>query len=80
MNIKMPKAAIDQTNRVVELQQEHPTIVGQTQRVLMPFAFAKQLLSKILSMEAQAEVMTGDPTAMPTTKSPIITGNDGRPT
>lgn len=68
---KSPSAAIDLKSRVVLLQQQHPILL-QEQKVMIPFFMLKELVARILIQEANAEVATGDPRAVP--QSPPTNG------
>jgi hypothetical protein len=62
-----PKMSIDVKQRLVLVEQKHGTLVGEPQKVLLPFAAIKQLAAKLLMVEAQNEAATGDPRTPPAT-------------
>jgi hypothetical protein len=63
--IQSPNANIDAKTRTVLLTQPHPLIIGQEQKVLVPWAMMKSIVGKIIDLEGMAEAQTGDPRAVP---------------
>lgn len=53
--IKVPKVSIDMKSRTVLFEQQHPILLDE-QKVLVPIAMVKQIMARIMEMEAQAEV------------------------
>lgn len=61
MKIHPPKVSIDPTRRLVLIEQEHGLLVGQMQKVVVPFAMWKRITGVLLTGEANAEAGTTTP-------------------
>jgi hypothetical protein len=75
--IPPPEAKFDQKARVVTITQQHPLIIGQPQTVVLSFMFLKKLAALILEREVEAEVMSGNPAAVPPSRQAPPNGRPG---